>query len=996
LRHIHAILIVAIGLAIHLAPVHAQSPDSKASSARKAPTKRGAAKKRPPKLSKAAKIKAAQARAEKEKAAKELAAQELAAQELAAKELAEKEQAAKELAEKEAAEKEAAEKVKADIANRVAKGLPVPTDNGDWVTPELIANQKDGTKLFRRETRAFRRNGVIKIDGVLDDQAWTVASPTRFQWQERPKEGPNAIAQTQFQVLYDDKALYVGVHAFDPDPTKIAGVLHHPLTTTKIPQSDWIFVFVDPELNRRMAYGFAVNAAGVKVDIRVFTGNLTDHTYQAVWEGKTSRDATGWYTEVRIPYSQMRVKDGYQDRWGFNVLRRVARKQEKDWWSPFTFRSNTDVTGFGSLAIEGKIDAGRPIEIVPFVVGGTRYERGIPSADALNDPLAPQYTGGADLRLQLSRSLRLTAAVNPDFGQVEADPSEVNLTDNETFFSERRPIFIEDADLYSLKIGRADEDFFYSRRIGASPSFSRAANADYVDEPGVTTLYGAAKLSGSLGGTKIGLLSALGAEEKSRAQLDTGEINDEVIEPMTLYNVGQLSNQFRGGSSELRLTATAVHRFGDGGVVDDLHEQAYAGALQYLHQFARNRWAFQALVGGSYVHGHASSILISQRASQRYYQRPDADHLEVDPNLTRLHGYNFNTALRKIAGTYLVEAAIDGRSPGFDVNDIGFLTSADQINPSFTVRRTDPSVGGDVIAEADVSAVVETFTDFAPELLRHRATLTADIGFANFWRARASAQYTRSMLDTRLLRGGPAVHGDDSIQGSAGMSTNVTKDFQVTLSSTVTSRPDSHSFRTLGSAGFVWNVMSNVEFSFTPTFIRNVDDAQFVGTAAEMDGTRHYVLGRLRQHTLIGATRLNVTITPQMSFQLYAQPFLSGGTYLGYKESANVRSSNYEDRFAELSSSQVIPNMGRLGIDSNNDGTPDFSVRRPDFQVAALISNVVFRWEYLPGSNLYLIWSQSRNGAGTEGAINSDDVTNVFTNPAAHVFLVKLSYWWSR
>ncbi|MDB4961835.1 MAG: hypothetical protein JWP01_1834 [Myxococcales bacterium] len=996
MRHILALLIVALGLAGHVAPARAQSADRPPSSARKAPTKRGAAKKRPPKESKAAKIKAAKERAAKAQAAKELAAQELAAQELAAKDLAAKELAEKEAAEKAAAEKEAADRVKADIANRVAKGLPVPTDNGDLVTPELIATQKDGGPLFRRETRAFRRNGPVTIDGVLDEQAWTAATTTQFKWQERPKEGLNAIAHTEFRVLYDDKALYVGVHALDPEPSKIAGLLHHPLTITKIPQSDWLFVFIDPELNRRMAYGFAVNAAGVKIDTRVFAGNITDHTYQAVWDGKSSRDATGWYSEVRIPYSQMRVKDGYQDRWGFNVMRRVARSQEKDWWSPFTFRSNTDVTGFGNLLIDGTIDAGHPIEIIPYVVGGTRYERAVPSADSLNDPLAPAYNGGADLRLQVARSLRLTAAVNPDFGQLEADPSEVNLSDTETFFSERRPIFIEDADLYSLKIGRGDEDYFYSRRIGASPSFSRIGTAPYVDEPGVTTLYTAAKLSGSLGGTKSGLLSALGAEEKSRAQLDTGEINEEVIEPMTLFNVAQLSNQFRGGSSEVRAAATSVHRFGDGGAIDDLHEQAYAGALQYLHQFAKNRWAFYTLVGGSYVHGHASSILNSQRASQRYFQRPDATHLEVDPTLTRLSGFNVNTALRKIAGTYLMDVGVDARSPGFDVNNVGFLTFADQINPSIKISRTDPSVGGDIVADADLSAVVETFTDFAPDILRHRATLVGDFGFANFWRARVSAQYTRSVLDTRLLRGGPAVHGDDSIQGAGTMSTSITKAFQFLMSSTVTSRPDSHSFRTQGSVGFVWNLRSNVELSFTPTFIRNIDDAQFVGAASAMDGSRHYILGRLHQHTLIGATRLNVTLSPQMSFQLYAQPFISGGEYVGYKESADVRSSNYEDRFAELSSSQVTPSMGRLGIDSNSDGTADFTVRRPDFQVSTLISNLVFRWEYLPGSNLYLIWSQARSGAGTEGAIDSSDIGDVFTDPAAHVFLVKLSYWWSR
>ncbi len=867
---------------------------------------------------------------------------------------------------------------------------------GDAATLDFIATQKDGARLFRREARAARRGGPIRIDGILDEAAWRVAQPVRFEWQERPNEGARATGPTEFRVLYDDQALYVALHAIDPEPARIAGVLHPPLALNKIPQSDWLIVSLDPPRTRRMAYIFGVNAAGVKVDLRQFPAKVPDDTYHAVWEAQPRRDATGWYAEFRIPYSQMRIRDGFQDRWGFQIQRKVSRTQERVYWSPFTFASGTELIGFGNLAIESKIDAGRPLEILPYVAGGARIDGAIPDGDGLNDPLTPEYGVGADVKLQVSRSLRLTASINPDFGQVEADPSEVNLTDKETFFTERRPLFIEDADLYDLKLGRGDENLFYSRRIGAPPAFSQAGTALHVDEPEVTTIYGAAKLSGELGaGVDIGLLSALGAKEVSRGQLETGEIDDAVVEPMTSYNVAQANKHFRGGASELRATVTGVERFGERGLTTALHDRAYAGAVQYLHQLADNRWALFGMVGGSRVEGDPAAIAATQAASQRYFQRSDATHVELDPARTSLSGYAFNAQLKKLAGTYHAELGVDGRSPGFEVNDIGFLTDADLINPWLNVSVDDPSVGGKVIKEAAAVAEIETASDFSPALLRHRGSLSATLLFANNWKAAGALSATRTVLDTHLLRGGPAVRGEDAIAGNLGMNTDVTKDFQVSWNGSVTSRPASDSLRLQTGLGLLWNVRSNIELSFHPTIIRNVDDAQYVGTAMDGGGAPHYVLGRLRQTTLVGTTRLNYMLNPRMSLQLYVNPFLSGGRYRELKETADPRAARYADRFTTFAGSQVMESMGRLEIDADGDGAPDFSIRRPDFQVGALISNLVYRWEYLPGSNLYVIWSQARNGFSPDGRIAAGDLGDVFTNPSVHVVMVKLSYWWN-
>jgi len=478
-------------------------------------------------------------------------------------------------------------------------------------------------------------------------------------------------------------------------------------------------------------------------------------------------------------------------------------------------------------------------------------------------------------------------------------------------------------------------------------------------------------------------------------QLVTGEIAKVIVEPMTSYNVAQLGKPFRDGSSDLRATATLVERFGERGPTTALHDRAYAGALQYLHQFADNRWALFGMVGGSRVEGDPAAIALTQAASQRYFQRPDATHVELDPARTSLSGYAFNAQLKKIAGTYHAELGVDGRSPGFEVNDIGFQTDADLMTPWLRVSREDPNVGGKVIQEAAVAVEVESASDFAPTLLRHRGTLSADLVFANHWKGGAALQATRSVLDTHLLRGGPAVRGEDAFSGNVYLGTDVTKDTQVSLSGGVTTRPGSDSWRLQAGLGFVWNLRSNIELSFNPAIIRNVDDAQYVGTAMDLGGAPHYLLGRLNQTTLVATTRLNYMLSPKMSLQLYVNPFLSGGRYLDLKQTADPRAARYADRFTEFTGTQVTERMGQLDIDADNDGSADFSIRRPDFQVASLVSNLVYRWEYLPGSNLYVIWSQARNGFKPDGGIASGDLGDVFTNPSVHVVMVKLSYWWN-
>ncbi|MEJ7596917.1 MAG: DUF5916 domain-containing protein [Kofleriaceae bacterium] len=865
---------------------------------------------------------------------------------------------------------------------------PLPTDGS--VTDQVVTTLKDGTPLFRRRTKAARRKQDIKIDGIPDEAAWLAAPTTVMDWQQRPAENTRATGSTTFRILYDDDAIYLAADMFDPEPQKIAAILWRMVGFRKSDQSDWIIAVLAPSADRSVGYGFGITPAGVKGDFRISRTAPADETYNGIWDAQIHRNESGWTAEYRIPYSQMRVSS--VDKWGFQLHRKYGRNLERNYWSPYPATYKQEVTAMGDLEFSDPINAGRGIEILPYVLGGARLER-IGRTDTLHDTADPQYSLGADLKLALTSSLKLTASVNPDFGQIEADPSEVNLTDRETFFSERRPLFIEDADLYQFPIGKLNENLFYTRRIGARPHFSQlGAGTQYVDESDATTIYGAAKLSGTLGGLKLGLLSALAAEESSRAQLATGEIQDAVVEPLTSYNVLQLGRSFRGGASDLRITGTGVHRFLSGTMIDRLHENAYTGAGQYTHQFGNAQYSAIVLGGGSRVEGDAAALQITQRASQRYFQRPDADHVELDPMRTSLDGYMFGAQLGKIAGTWRGYVGIDGRSPGFETNDVGFLLDSDFLNTSANVAYEVISKGGPTKSVL-LSLTGQSIADFSPELLRHVGQFDFESRLRTDWLIGSNLLFTKQVLDTKLLRGGPAVAGVDTAEARIFVETDPKKTASVRLDAGFLTRPESSSWRASAGLGLTWDVLPNLELNLTPSIVVTREDSQFVGAAADGAGTMHYVLGRLDQKTLLARMRLNYTITPRMSLQAYGEPFLSAGDYSRFKEAAAVRSSSYEDRFTELDASRITDAMGQLQIDSDGDGMADIAVRRPNFQLGTLLTNLVFRWDFRPGSAAYLIWSQSREGVESDGVIDDGDLGNVFTSHGAHVVLVKFSWW---
>ena len=497
----------------------------------------------------------------------------------------------------------------------------------------IAQNAPRTDSVARRVAQAVRRSGPITIDGKLDEAAWSAAQPTSSFTQSYPTPGAAPVDPTEVRVLYDDQALYVGIRMHDSHPDSIAAQLAR--RDASGIYSDWVHVIIDSYHDRRTAFRFAVNPKGVKKDVYTSDDGAEDTNWDAVWDVATLVDSGGWNAEYRIPLSQVRfggAAKGAERIWGFQVMRDIARRQGRDSWSPWDRRQGAGlVSRFGDL--RGLVDIPQPsrLEVLPYVSAKATRAPG----DA-NDPffqktdLKPNI--GGDLKYGLPGGLTLSATINPDFGQVEVDPSVVNLSVFETFFPEKRPFFLEGSDVFNFGQVRTFNDYgsqryFYSRRIGRSPQlFPNVPALVFADVPNETTIAAAAKVSGKIRGWTLGIIDGVTPEEKADIQLENGDRSSTPVEPFTNYFAGRAKRDFRNGQSVLGGMVTSTVRNVDDDVFNPfLRKNATFGGLDWEHLFANRGWVTSGYIGGSHVGGSKEAIASTQLNSSHYYQRPDAD-----------------------------------------------------------------------------------------------------------------------------------------------------------------------------------------------------------------------------------------------------------------------------------------------------------------------------------------------------------------------------------
>ncbi|HTL84677.1 MAG TPA: DUF5916 domain-containing protein, partial [Acidimicrobiia bacterium] len=838
---------------------------------------------------------------------------------------------------------------------------------------------------------AVRRTGPISINGHLDEAQWKNAPRQGGFTQRFPKDGGKASQDTQFAVLYDDDALYVGVWASDPEPEKI----RRTLTRRDVDAvADGILIGIDSYHDKRTAYVFQINAAGVQRDLMLFDDAAEDDTWDAVWTGDVAVTGDGWTAEVRIPFSQLRFAGGDQHEWGLQVVRMVARNQEQTAWSPWPRTGNRIVSRFG--IVDG-IEVNKPsrrLELLPYASGGVQRQP-IEDGDPLHDPTSPLGNIGLDLKYGLGPAFTLSATINPDFGQVEADPSQVNLSANELFFAEKRPFFIEGVDLFKLPIGNGDnliEGAFYSRRIGAAPPEPDMDYA-YIAAPTSTTIYSAAKLTGKTNtGWSVGVLDAVTGEENATVVDSAGMMMKPIVAPLTNYAVGRVKRDLRGGKTTVGASATAVDRALSGTPLEATnHDQAYTAGAQVTHRWDDNAWELDAHGVTSYVHGSTDAITSTQESNRHLFQRPDAEHVEVDPTRTGLTGAGLTWAVGRSGETKHWRFAHGGdfRTPGLELNDVGFQFYSDRIEPWLWTEYRDDDPGKTVL-NWRAQTVQFASASLEPRLLTWGGDANIHAQLANYWMFHHGWHLEAAGWDVAALRGGDALRTNTRVSTNFNFSTDSRK--TVRLDAWFFANrdfvADAMHFNT-GTSVFV-QARSNIDVSVGLDWTQRTDPLQYITQTDDSAGRTHYVFGTIQQTVASLTTRMNWTFSPKLSLQVYAQPFLAAGNYRELKDVDNPHAKEFADRFHVLSGTDYTVSDGTVMVSHN--GT--YSFDQPDFDFGELRSTVVLRWEYRPGSTVFAIWSHGRTNSVDGGRFDlANDIANLGSAPGEHIVMVKANYW---
>lgn len=835
----------------------------------------------------------------------------------------------------------------------------------------LTAQQSESSDARVRPTvTAFRATGPLRIDGLLEEADWSQAQVVSGFTQVDPEEGEPVSERTEARILYDAEALYIGVRLYDRQP--VSARLGR--RDMDLLDSDWLGVVIDSYHDHRTAFSFDLNPLGVQRDAVKSMGaggrEQDDLSWDAVWEGAATRDESGWTAEYRIPFSQLRFGREEEPVWGIQLERVIGRRRE---YAVFSFTPKSEQGGipaYGHLLGLRDVDPGQRLEVLPYVV--TRAEYVDPGSNPFRTDSEYFNSGGLDLLYRVTSDFALNATLNPDFGQVEVDPAVINLSVYETFFREKRPFFIEGSEIFDFGRNTSGGQLFYSRRIGRAPQLR--APSSVADMPDATTILGAGKLTGkTASGWSVGIMEAVTQEESARYLEQDGTQGRAVVEPLTNYFVGRVRRDGRDGQSSVGAMLTATNRdLSSDALQATLRESGYAGGIDFRHEWANRSWVFRGSFVGSRVAGDPRSISAVQQYGNHFFQRPDADHLEVETVATSMSGYSAGMALGKQAGEHWRgELAVAATSPTFEVNDLGFQTRTDRRDAALNLTYME-NRPGTFFRNYSATGLVRYEHNYSNQRILGIWALLARFRHLNWWSGTVNFQYHPTAMDDRSTRGGPLMERPSLWAAGGELNSDPRKPF--TFSFGVGGGEDSYGGWNMGVGGSIGiKVSPRWKLTLSPGLDRAYTVGQYVTTLADPEATHtygaHYLFAPLRQTTLSLVTRLDFTFTPRLSFQLYAQPFISSGDYGEVAELAAPQSYRFDAWEGDF------PNL--------------------DFNYRSLRGTAVLRWEWRPGSTLYLAWQQNRSdyAQGIGDFDFSRDQQALFRAPADNVLVLKMSYW---
>jgi hypothetical protein len=839
-----------------------------------------------------------------------------------------------------------------------------------------------------REVRAVRidtRPPVI--DGRLDEEIWRQAVPATDFRQRTPDEGEPSSERTEVYLLYDADALYVGARMY-ADSTKVQA----PLSRRDDPtQADFLLVSLDPYNDRRTAYSFGVTAAGTRLEWYHPTDSEAriERSFDPVWSARTRVDSAGWTAEMRIPFSQLRFNRHGDQLWGLNIRRSIPGRNEESYWVLVPRTGTGWASRFGTLqGIEG-IRPTRRVEMLPYVVSDATVLKDPDPENPFQKRSQAGVRFGGDLKMGFGPNLTLDATINPDFGQVSADPAEVNLTAYETHFAEQRPFFFEGAQL----LAGTRPQYFYSRRIGAPPALS--PGTDFADTPGATTILGAAKLTGRFpSGMSVGALAAVSDEAFARTYvIDSDSFGRVLVAPRTGFAVARVQQELGASRSTVGLTFTGLRRDlpSGGRGADLLHRSAFTGGADWRLRFRNGVYLVNGWAGFSRVDGDSVALLATQRSSAHFFQRPDASWVRVDAGRTSLSGYTSGLSVEKAAGRLLWYGSANAISPGFELNDAGLLRRADEGRALVDVvyRNTQP---GRHLRDWVVGLTSEGAWNFGGVRTFTTAGASASATLNNFWTANLRSYVDLRAQSDELTRGGPlmgtphfwAVIGSLSNRPGKNLRWNARIYYGESEIGEVTTRV---------SGGVTLRPAPRLQAAIEPNYLRFLNPRQFIGSrigGPESTFGRRYIFSYIDFRTLTTQIRLNYVLTPDLSLQLYAEPFASSGRYFGHGELPAAGSRDLRVYGTDGTTAERL----ETGAIQVTDGDDAFRIGFRDFNVRSLRTNAVMRWEWRPGSTAYLVWQQNGENFVPGGdPLRPTSFFDAVQTRGDNFLAIKVAYW---
>jgi hypothetical protein len=866
----------------------------------------------------------------------------------------------------------------------------------DAINPEDYRN---------REVTAIRLDQPLEIDGILDEALYSTEANDHFV-QYEPNNGILGSENTEFWVGYDDNALYIGAMMHDSNPDSIIARMSR---RDGGETSDILYMVIDSYLDRRSGFWFSINPVGSIGDGTVSNDSNFDDAWDGIWDGQGRINENGWSTEIRVPFSQLRFNKSNENIMGIGLARRIHRRNEMDFFTFIARDESGMISHFATLKGIKNIQPPKRLEMTPYITGN----HGILKTEDDN----PFYNGsdsrinvGTDLKIGIGNNLTVDATINPDFGQVEVDPSELNLSAFETRYREKRPFFIEGRSIFSfgtggptnhMSFGTMEPTFFYSRRIGKYPSYGNDVEGDWIKVPSATPILGATKLSGKITDTwSVGSFSAITRREFANVQID-GENSEVEVEPLTSYNLFRTLKEFNQGRQGLGLIMSYVDRnFEDEMLTSILSDKSTVFGIDgwtFLNH--EKDWVIGGFLGYSNVVGSKDYISDLQQNSARYFQRPDADHVELDPDRTNLEGFSGKAAINKETGKWSFNSAIQFVSPGFENNDMGLNFRGDNINKhiSFGYKWLEP---GNIFQLAMLNTAYMTNHNFAGDKLSEMVFLFGFTRFNNFWTISPIIGIGPKTLSDHALRGGPMVISPSGMWSRLSARTDSRKSTIYELDIEYQSS-EGGNYSLQMSPEIEMNVGTRLQIQFEPGFNKQVQIDQYIDsfddeTATDMYGYRH-IVAQMDRKTVSAEFRIDYTFTPKLSFQAYFQPYITVGSYSRYKEFAKPES--YEFIEYGKDDNMEIAEEGEDGYNLYPNGSDGnlLYVENPDFNYKALVGSAVLRWEFRPGSTLFLVWTRNGSDEKNPGNFNFNrDTKDLFQANADNVFAVKLTYWFGK